>query len=144
MQFNVALMEVPCAMCTRAGVYLITVEPLLRDTSIIRTPLYYGQFTWSLRDRNPYKDYFSKMDTSVIRTLFSVLLMSVIKRFDCIQILRIYQLQAANPGPSITKRPRPTLHPGLPHRWVFSVCIDSCWLKTPQRLSASTLGPTLN
>ena len=108
MQFNVALMEVPCAMCTRAGVYLITVEPLLRDTSIIRTPLYYGQFTWSLRDRNPYKDYFSKMDTSVIRTLFSVLLMSVIKRFDCIQILRIYQLHAANPGPSITKRPRPT------------------------------------
>ena len=27
-----------------------TVEPLLTDTSIIRTPLYYGQFIWSLSD----------------------------------------------------------------------------------------------
>ena len=34
-----------------------------------RTPLYYGQFTWSLRDRNPYKAYLSKTDTSIIRTL---------------------------------------------------------------------------
>ena len=42
-------------------------EPLLTDTSIIRTPLYYGQFTWSLRDRNPYQAYFSKMDTSIIQ-----------------------------------------------------------------------------
>ena len=33
----------------------------------IRTPLYYyGQFTWSPSDRNPYKAYFSKMDTSII------------------------------------------------------------------------------
>ena len=32
-----------------------TVEPLLTDTSIILIPLYYGQFTWSLSDWNPYK-----------------------------------------------------------------------------------------
>ena len=62
----------------------ITVEPLITDTSIIRTPLFYGQFTWSLRDRNPYKAYLSKTDTSIIRTLIPVPLVSVIKRFDCI------------------------------------------------------------
>ncbi len=28
------------------------VEPLLKDTSIVRTPPYYGQFTWSESDRN--------------------------------------------------------------------------------------------
>ena len=50
--------------------------------TIIRTPLYYGQFTWSLRDRNPYKAYFSKTDTSIIRTLIPVPLVSVINRFD--------------------------------------------------------------
>ena len=60
-----------------------TVEPLLTDTSIIRTPLYYGQFTWSPRDRNPYKAYLSKTDTSIIRTLIPVPLVSVIKSFDC-------------------------------------------------------------
>ena len=54
-------------------------EPLLTDTSIIRTPLYYGQFTWSLRDRNPYKAYFSKTNTSIIRTPIPVPLVSVIK-----------------------------------------------------------------
>ena len=48
------------------------------DTSIIRTPPYYGQFTWSLRDQNPYKAYFSKMDTSIIRTLIPAPLVSVI------------------------------------------------------------------
>ena len=62
-----------------------TVEPLLTDTSIIRTPLYYGQFTWSPRDRNPYKAYLSKTDTSITRTLIPVPLVSVIKRFDCTQ-----------------------------------------------------------
>ena len=49
------------------------VEPLLTD----------NDFTWSLRDRNPYKAYFSKTDTSVMRTLIPVPLVSVIKRFDC-------------------------------------------------------------
>ena len=58
-------------------------EPLLTDTFLIRTPLYYGQFTWSLRDRNPYKAYFSKTDTSIMRTLIPVPLVSLIKRFDC-------------------------------------------------------------
>ena len=54
------------------------------DTSIIWTPLCYGQFNCSLRVRNPYKAYFSKTDTSIIWTLINVLLVSVIKRFDCI------------------------------------------------------------
>ena len=59
-------------------------EPLLTDTSLIRTPLYYGQFTWSLRDRNPYKAYLSKTDTSIMRTIIPVPLVSAIKRFNCI------------------------------------------------------------
>ena len=50
----------------------------------LRIPLYYGQFTWSLRDWDTYKAYFSKTDTSIIRTLISVPLVSVIKRFDCL------------------------------------------------------------
>ena len=49
-----------------------TVEPLVTDISIIRTPLYYGQFTWSLSDWNPYKAYFSKTDTSLLRTVHLV------------------------------------------------------------------------
>ena len=60
-----------------------TVDPLLTDTSIIQTPLYYGHFTWSLRDQNPSKAYLSEMDTSIIRTLIPVPLVSVIKRFNC-------------------------------------------------------------
>ena len=60
-----------------------TVEPLRTDTSIIWTPLYYGKFSWSLRDQNPYKAHFSKTVTSIIRTLIPVSLVSVIKRFDC-------------------------------------------------------------
>ena len=59
---------------------LITEEPLLTDTTLIRTSLYYGQFTWSLREQNPYKAYFSKTDSSIIRTLILVPLVSVIKR----------------------------------------------------------------
>ena len=30
-----------------ANLYTVTVEPLLTDTSIIPTLLYYGQFSWS-------------------------------------------------------------------------------------------------
>ena len=60
-----------------------TVEPLLTDTSMVRKSLYYGQFIWSLRDRNPYKAYFPKTDTSIIRTFIPGPLMSVITRFDC-------------------------------------------------------------
>ena len=67
-----------------------TVEPLLTDTSLIRTPLYYRQFTtWSMRDRNSlYKPrYFSKINTSIMRTLIPAPLVSVIERFDCSDIL---------------------------------------------------------
>ena len=59
-------------------------EPLLKDTSLIRIPLYYGQFTWSLIDRNLYKAYFSKTDTSIMRTLIPVPLVFVIKKFHSI------------------------------------------------------------
>ena len=45
---------------------------------IILTPLYYGQFTWSLRDRTQKKAYFSKTDTtSIIQTLILVPLVSL-------------------------------------------------------------------
>ena len=40
-------------------------EPLLTDTSIIRTPLYYGQFNCSLRGRNPDKAYLYESHKSV-------------------------------------------------------------------------------
>ena len=65
-------------------IYMKYVEPLLTDTSVIRTPLCYVQLTQLVRDRNPYKAYFSKTDTSIIRTLIPVPLVSVIKRLDCI------------------------------------------------------------
>ena len=49
----------------------------------LATPLYYGQFTCSLRDQNPYKAYFSKTDTSIMQTLIPVPLVSIIERFNC-------------------------------------------------------------
>ena len=42
-----------------------TVEPLLTDTFLIRTPLYYGQFPLSQQNSN----IFSSKKTSIIRTL---------------------------------------------------------------------------
>ena len=62
-------------------------ESLLTGTSIIQTPLYYGQFIWSLREQNPYKACTCsslKHTSTIIRTLTPVPLVSVIKRFDCI------------------------------------------------------------
>ena len=54
-----------------------TVEPLLTDTSIILTPLCDRQFTWSLRDQNTYRAYFSKIDTSIVWTNNPVQLIGV-------------------------------------------------------------------
>ena len=70
--------------CIHSRIQFNPVKPLLTDTSLIRTALYYGQFTWSLRDRNPYKAYLSKTDTSIMRTLIPLPLMSVIKGCKCI------------------------------------------------------------
>ena len=64
------------------AVYCSTVEPLLTDTSKIRTPLYYGQFVWSQKCQKSYIPYHYNTDTSVKRTLGSVPLVSVLKRFD--------------------------------------------------------------
>ena len=61
-----------------------------RDLSL-RTLLYYRQFTLSLRDRNPYKAYLSKTETSIMRTLIPFLLVSVIKRFDYISFAESVQ-----------------------------------------------------
>ena len=60
-----------------------TVKPLLTDTSIIRTPLYYGQFVLSQKCQKSYIPYLYNTATSVKRTLSSVPLVSVLKRFDC-------------------------------------------------------------
>ena len=50
----------------------------------LRTLLYYGQFTWSLSDQNPYKAYSTSLKRSpIVRTLIPVPLVSVKKRFDC-------------------------------------------------------------
>ena len=46
---------------------LTTVKPLLTDTSLIRTPLSYGQFTWSQENAHTF---FVKI-TSIIRTLYN-------------------------------------------------------------------------
>ena len=54
-------------------------------TSIILTPLYYGQFIWSQKCQKSYIPYLYNMDTSVKRTLGSVPLVCVLKRFDCIR-----------------------------------------------------------
>ena len=61
-------------------------QKTMQSNLSLRTPLHYGQFTWSPRDWNPYKAYFSKTDTSIIRRLIPVPLMSVIKRFDCTRL----------------------------------------------------------
>ena len=50
---------------------MITVKPLLTDTSIIRTPLYYGQFVWSQKSQKSYIPYLYNTDTPVKRTLGS-------------------------------------------------------------------------
>ena len=62
---------------------ITTVKPLLTDTSITRTPLYYGQFVLSQKCQKSYIPYLYNTATSVKRTLSSVPLVSVLKRFDC-------------------------------------------------------------
>ena len=48
----------------------------------LRTPLCYGQFVWSQKCQKSYIPYLYNTDTSVKRTLGSVPLVSVLKRFD--------------------------------------------------------------
>ena len=61
-----------------------TVEPLLTDTSIIRTSLYYGQLQLGSKDTTIHTIPTSlKTDTSIIRTLVSAPLVSVLKRSYC-------------------------------------------------------------
>ena len=55
----------------------------ITDTSLLRTPLYYGLFVWSQKCQKSYIPYLYNTDTSVKRTLGSVPLLSVLKRFDC-------------------------------------------------------------
>lgn len=62
---------------------LSAVEPLLAYIYVIQTPRYYGHFTQSEGDQNPYRCYVYKTDTSIIWTLFPIpYLVSVLKRFD--------------------------------------------------------------
>ena len=58
-------------------------HPLLTNTAIKQTPLYYGWFIWSGRVRNSYSLYLCNADTSVIWTLSSFPLVSILKKFDC-------------------------------------------------------------
>ena len=66
-------------------------KPLLMDTSIIRTPLYYGQFVLSQKCQKSYIPYLYNTATSVKRTLSSVPLVSVLKRFDCSKKICIFR-----------------------------------------------------
>lgn len=59
----------------------IPFEPLLTDTSILRTPLHYGKFTWCQRNQDTYNFYLYNTDISVIRTL-NYGPLSVLKRFE--------------------------------------------------------------
>ena len=49
----------------------------------LRTPHYYGQLVWFQKCPKSYIPYLYDTDTSVKRTLGSVILVSVLKRFDC-------------------------------------------------------------
>ena len=46
-----------CLVLSHSYEKRITVEPLLMDTSLIWTPLYYGQFRWSRQNQCPYNLY---------------------------------------------------------------------------------------
>ena len=52
----------------------------------MRTPLYYGQFVWSQKSQKSYIPYLYNTDTSIKRTIGSVPVMSVLKRFNCIDL----------------------------------------------------------
>ena len=54
----------------------------IQSNMSLRTPLYYGQFVWSQKCQKSYVPYLYNTDTSVKRTLGSVPLVSVLKRFD--------------------------------------------------------------
>ena len=45
----------------------------INSTSIIQTPPYYRQFTWSKRDQNSYKLYLYNTDTSILQTVHMVI-----------------------------------------------------------------------
>ena len=54
----------------------------LQSNLFLRTPLYYGQFVWSLKYQKSYILYLYNTETSIKRTIGSVPLVSVLKRFD--------------------------------------------------------------
>ena len=56
---------------------------LIQSNLSLRTPLYYGQLVWSQKCQKLYIPYLYNTDTSVQRTLGSVILVSVLKKFDC-------------------------------------------------------------
>ena len=49
----------------------------------LRTPHYYGQLVWFQKCPKSYIPYLYNTETSVKRTFSSVILVSVLKRFDC-------------------------------------------------------------
>ena len=58
----------------------------------LQTPLYYRQFVWSQKCQKSYILYLYNTDTFVKRTLGSVPLVSILKRFNCsyFEIMRAY------------------------------------------------------
>ena len=110
----------------------ITVYPLLTETSIIRTPLYYGQFVWSEKCQKSYIPYPYNTDKSVNRTIGSVPLVSVLKRFDCSRPL--WNVNSEGGGGGVYSE-RPSVVGGG-GEWIFSemthgiinrlICASSC------------------
>ena len=56
---------------------------IIQSNLSLSTPLYYGQFVWSQKCQKSYFPYLYNTNTSVKWTLGSVLLVSVLERFDC-------------------------------------------------------------
>ena len=61
---------------------------LIQSNLSLRTPLLYGQFVWYQKSQKSYIPYLYNTDSSVKWTLGSVPLVSVLKRFYCIEVFK--------------------------------------------------------
>ena len=61
---------------------------LIQSNLSLRTPLLYGQFVWYQKSQESYIPYLYNTDSSVKWTLGSVPLVSVLKRFYCIEVFK--------------------------------------------------------
>jgi len=72
-------------------VYWVFYFLFIQSNLSLRTALYYGQFVWSQKCQKSYIPYLYNI--SVKRTLGSVPLVSVLKRFDCMLTSKLRNCQ---------------------------------------------------